>query len=50
MTYAEALDGKFLPDLDEEQRKDELHQWYVLCCHMYILSYTCICWYMHIYI
>ena len=23
--------------------KDELHQWYVLCCHMYTLLYTCIC-------
>jgi hypothetical protein len=127
MTHAEALDGKFLPDLDEEQRKrftpteliiykhaqdyryiglyrsiswykrvytlyiqhifpyawiytyilcytfhvtggktgssrrplkgtvplaivDELHQWYVLCCHMYILSYTCICQYILSYL
>ena len=30
--------------------KDELerHQWYVLCCHKYILSYTCV--YVGIYV
>ena len=25
-------------DLFMSAPKDELHQWYVLCCHMYILS------------
>ena len=29
-------------ELFMSEPKDELHQWYVLCCHMYILSYTCI--------
>ena len=37
-------------DLFVSAPKDELHQWYVLCCHMYILSYTCICGYIHIYL
>ena len=37
-------------DLFMSAPKDELHQWYVLCCHMYILSYTCICGYIHIYL
>ncbi len=29
--------------------KDKLHQWYVLCCHMYILSYTSKSRYIHIH-
>ncbi len=26
--------------------KDELHQWYVICCHMFILLYTMLYVYM----
>ena len=37
-------------DLFMSAPKDELHQWYVLCCHMYILLYTCICKYILSYL
>ncbi len=56
MTHAEALDGKFLPDLDEEQRKrftpsedSELIMYKHAQDYRYIGLYTSISQYIHVY-
>ncbi len=63
MTHAEALDGKFLPYLVEEQRKRFTPSELIMYQHaqdyryislytsiyMYILVYTCIYEYIHVY-
>jgi hypothetical protein len=53
MTHAEALDGKFLPDLDEEQKKRFTPSELIMCKHAqdhrYIRLYTSILQYIRVY-
>ena len=42
MTHAEALDGKFLPDLDEEQRKRFTPSELIIYKHAQDYRYICL--------